>query len=283
MYALAAPIRDDDADFITVSSRRARATREVLTTIGSRVKDAYASYETRWSLRPAAPDTTWTASESAALRSNYNLLQRPFREIRDELLRGAPQRICPMCGHREVATLDHYLPKSQFPEFSILSRNLVPCCPQCNHKKREKTNEATGRFFHPYYDEPPHPSSLVATVSFVGGIGVTYSIVGPPDLDDETLANLRFHFRELDLADCYSAAAIQELFDRLEYFRVMLEATSPEWLSDDLRREAQSVISARGVNHWKSALYRALSSSDDLLSGRFVEHLPHHVTAPRED
>ena len=44
---------------------------------------------------------------------------------------------CPYCGLPENITLDHYLPRKRkaFPEFSILSSNLVPACSGCQNKK----------------------------------------------------------------------------------------------------------------------------------------------------
>lgn len=42
---------------------------------------------------------------------------------------------CHYCGINMVDTFDHYLPKSLFPEYSVMPINLFPCCAQCNRKK----------------------------------------------------------------------------------------------------------------------------------------------------
>lgn len=46
---------------------------------------------------------------------------------------------CPYCGLPSNITLDHYLPRKvgAFPEFSILSKNLVPACSDCQGKKSD--------------------------------------------------------------------------------------------------------------------------------------------------
>lgn len=61
---------------------------------------------------------------------------------------------CPMCGSGDNGTLDHLLPKDVFAEFSIYSKNLVPCCHGCNNKKGTTYRNAMGgRVLHPYFDQ----------------------------------------------------------------------------------------------------------------------------------
>ena len=58
--------------------------------------------------------------------------------------------ICPMCGGTSVATLEHVLPKADYPEFAVLSFNLVPCCDGCQRRRSNKGNKYD--FIHPYFD-----------------------------------------------------------------------------------------------------------------------------------
>ncbi|AMV48515.1 hypothetical protein ATN79_48610 [Paraburkholderia caribensis] len=64
------------------------------------------------------------------------------------------QRICPMCGSKHRYTLDHLLPKEDYPEFAIYSANLVPAC-KCNTDRGQtvRGNAAGERVLHPYFDE----------------------------------------------------------------------------------------------------------------------------------
>ncbi|NMZ01384.1 HNH endonuclease [Pseudomonas proteolytica] len=47
---------------------------------------------------------------------------------------------CPYCGIPGTMTLDHYLPKAlkAFPEYAVLSENLVPACGECQSAKGER-------------------------------------------------------------------------------------------------------------------------------------------------
>lgn len=48
-------------------------------------------------------------------------------------------KLCPYCGEKiTVVEIDHFLPKSKYPLFSIYSQNLVPSCIECNKEKKEE-------------------------------------------------------------------------------------------------------------------------------------------------
>ena len=69
-------------------------------------------------------------------------------------LRNSLKGACPVCGRDSLGTLDHYLPKADYSEFSFFSRNLVPACDRCTNARG---NDVMGphpgqRPLHPYYD-----------------------------------------------------------------------------------------------------------------------------------
>lgn len=66
--------------------------------------------------------------------------------------KGSPD-VCPMCGSLKSGTVDHLLPKTDYPEWAIFSKNLVPAC-DCNVKRRADVKGASffQRVLHPYYD-----------------------------------------------------------------------------------------------------------------------------------
>ena len=63
---------------------------------------------------------------------------------------------CPICGVRDVTDLDHYAPRSIFPEYSVHPINLVPTCHECNVVKDNVWLTAKGRriVFNAYFDTP---------------------------------------------------------------------------------------------------------------------------------
>jgi hypothetical protein len=242
------------------------------------VQSAYRLYDAQYASYNPTSSISWTPEQREALKKNYRLLDagRPFDYIRDSLLSSARNGRCPLCGQRQVASLDHYLPISVFPEFSVLSRNLVPCCPQCNHAKSASMADPTGaRFFHPYFDALPDEELLVADVTVSESISVRYHIAHPSSVPQQTVKNLEFHFRVLGLGDYYQAEANQELFDRVGVFRSIYSGENgSRSLAHTLSREAESIQSERGLNNWKVALYKSLAQSADFCNGGFETLVP---------
>ncbi|MGX4744612.1 hypothetical protein [Providencia rettgeri] len=74
-------------------------------------------------------------------------------KIIDKMRKDTRVSLCPMCGSLHSGQLDHILPKTTWPEFSILTKNLVPAC-QCNREKGTITSQNPNiRILHPYYDD----------------------------------------------------------------------------------------------------------------------------------
>lgn len=54
------------------------------------------------------------------------------RDIYDYIKSLALDGLGPYCTTSKAGTVDHYLPKTKFPTYSITPANLVPCCGDCN-------------------------------------------------------------------------------------------------------------------------------------------------------
>lgn len=70
-------------------------------------------------------------------------------------IRKTKRKSCLMCGSAGGRSVDHGLPRVDFPEFAILFENLVPACTICNSDEKGaayKGDAAPKRFIHPYYD-----------------------------------------------------------------------------------------------------------------------------------
>ncbi len=87
------------------------------------------------------------------LKKNFDPPPQDLNFIK--VLRHSSPDICPMCGAPRTSSLDHYLPKEHYPEYTVFSKNLVPAC-KCNSSKGKKVTGSTAgleRILHPYYDD----------------------------------------------------------------------------------------------------------------------------------
>ena len=95
-----------------------------------------------------------TRAELTALYEDHLSATRgAAHPVYDAIKNAAPNKLCPLCSIGSVAHVDHHLPKSHYPDLSILPLNLVPACHFCNDTKRARYPRTEGeQSFHPYYD-----------------------------------------------------------------------------------------------------------------------------------
>lgn len=127
------------------------------------------------------------------------LYASPSKELPhiDRIREESDANCCPMCGSFHSGTLDHLLPKKEYPVFAIFGRNLVPAC-KCNSKR---TNQLTGtnlseRILHPYFDDILRERLFVAHFEDFGlAPRITLRSVLDPAGPDA--AAVRFHIRNV--------------------------------------------------------------------------------------
>jgi hypothetical protein len=111
----------------------------------------------------------------------------PGRAIYDEIRMAAPNGRCPLCGRGAVYTLDHHLPKANYPDLALTPINLVPACQDCNKNKTSTLPlTAADETLHPYFDNVEGDIWLHARVIEVAPAAVVFSVV-PPALWSQTL------------------------------------------------------------------------------------------------
>ncbi|MFT4276634.1 MAG: hypothetical protein QM576_09780 [Rhodopseudomonas sp.] len=259
-------------DEITAAKRGQRRAR--LIAARPAVLEAYERYD------DAAPEVgdlaraALTALQREALNHAFNVETAPMTEMRGSILKRISVARCPFCGISESSTLDHYLPKEQYPEFSVFSPNLVPCCSPCNTRKRDKIldDDTDVRLFvHPHFDQIPTTLFLTVDIDLqVGAIGLRFRVIRPAGMAVATFQHLRSHFRLLDLADRYRRMALEHLGGQ---YRPLKRAYGPgedtARVSSELTLAAEDFEERYGENYWLAVLYRALAAHDDFCDGGF--------------
>lgn len=131
----------------------------------------YADYSSKVS-NPmvAVPRFEKLAISSAILLAAYESPPVAIQGLKEFVQRELSPNVCPMCGSLKTGTVDHYLPKSKFPEYSFYSKNLVPAC-DCNTKRGEALfGPNLGEFvLHPFFE--PLMSQRIISVDFAFALG----------------------------------------------------------------------------------------------------------------
>lgn len=192
--------------------------------------------------------------------------EKPGRVIYNALMLAANEK-CPYCGGiGRPRNLDHYLPKANFPQFSVLPWNLVPACRDCNMEDKTTTYAtiAGDQIIQPYLDDSKFFDEQWIKATYhpktPDNEGFLEYFVEPPnEWSDTDKQRCEKHFTEFNLAVRYSIEAGSEL--------VYVE---PDWLEvhqgllskDFFINTCQKVIQRSPfINHWKRVMYQALINS----------------------
>jgi 5-methylcytosine-specific restriction endonuclease McrA len=187
----------------------------------------------------------------------------PSRKIYDDLLT-AEGGFCPFCGDLGHAwTLDHYLPKANFPAYSVHPSNLVPCCRDCNSGKNASfgthVHEQT---LHPYLDQAHFFEErwVVATVHRADPILLRFECAPPEHWSIPDKERVRSHFKEYKLAYRFSVQAGGEVSRIVQLRANSLKKLSPGSFQEFLLDNASSLDFV--LNGWSRTMCTALASSD---------------------
>ncbi len=190
-----------------------------------------------------------------------NSVQRPIIEtLRDRTL-----QICPSCGEEGTPnTLDHYLPKRDYPQFAVTPANLLPMCDICQMHKGSDTVDEEGRrlYVHPYFDEFIAEQVLSLEIGRPLVAPENFLLRPTPDLPEDIEALVLRHIGGLEIEKRYGP------FFQNEYLRALRLAQDAREKDQDFR-ELLPFFKAhhlgRGPNAWIYLFYAAVTNDAELI------------------
>ena len=192
------------------------------------------------------------------------------RAVYDRIRSAAPNNRCPLCGVGSVAHCDHHLPKSRYPDLSILPSNLVPACHFCNDKKRAKYPATAGQqTFHPYFDQHLLNAPWVRATLNPGPPPVLVFDACPPTawttVDQD---RVRRHFDVCGLAITFTTNANDEL--PILRDRLALQASRGGVPAIQQFLDDECDVHLARPNSWQYATYRTLAADTWFVGGGYL-------------
>jgi len=183
----------------------------------------------------------------------------PGRIHYDDILSSAPGGKCPLCSQRIATTLDHYLPKSKYPSFSVTPINLIPSCTDCNKGKlAEFPTKSEEQTLNPYYDDVENDSWLKVRLLQTTPIGFEYFVQPPASWTQLLSDRVEYHFLAFGLNELYSVHAVEE-FQNMRGLLIKLYNNGGGALVKEHLKECYDSRKSNLLNSWQTALYEALS------------------------
>ncbi|WCN36222.1 HNH endonuclease [Aneurinibacillus uraniidurans] len=208
---------------------------------------------------------TISAKEMEKVYSNF-LVDEPDsikigRTAYDLILLNAYFNLCPYCSHREVKTVDHYLPKSKFPSFAITPVNLLPCCSDCNKDKLDNYNLKEDKMLiHPYFDDISDQDWLKCKViDNIWPITFSYE-VSDAIVDSVLKSRINNQFKLLNLNKLYADNATREFSKRVKSLVREYNSNPSNNALDFINDNLQS-YQFENPNSWQTKMFEALKNS----------------------
>lgn len=212
------------------------------------------------------------------LLKNYNKPPNSLAFIKQ--IRASSPVVCPMCGSLKTTSLDHLLPKENYPEFTVYSKNLVPAC-DCNTKRGTATkNQVTGaRVMHPYFDNCLSQRQLSCSIlprSNFPNVDIRIAYVNPAD---PLIDSLKFHVQKVVMPSGLVGWLSSKWSSLVEYPGGVVHTLPPKriagtaelqtYLDDALQRYDRSLGTP---NNWESILVHGLIHSAGVLPWLLSRH-----------
>lgn len=211
-------------------------------------------------------------SELTKLYTQYFVpAEKPARSLY-ERLKITSNGKCPFCGGiGHVRTLDHYMPKANFPVFSVLPGNLVPCCRDCNTEKLNSfPTTKGGQPLHPYYDDDKYFNEqwVFANVMVTDPPSLNFYVAPPVGWTPDEQERVQTHFREYGLGEKFGTEAAADLPETIQTRRTTLQYATPAEFSEYLFEKSATLDFP--INNWRRVMFASLSASAWFCSNTFL-------------
>ena len=173
-------------------------------------------------------------------------------------------KICPTCLLRGIDQVDHFLPKSKYPLYSVSPFNLVPICEKCNGFKSAK-DANTFTFIHPYFHKLIDFAWLKARIYIESNIiGFNYFIDIPDTLENhiELEKEITEHIKTLKLLPLYNSTASGLHANMHSIFSNMYKAGGEDIVLELFKSYYEMNCKLGTLNSFEAVFYKSLIDYD---------------------
>lgn len=254
-----------------VSRKKDLIKKNLLIGLENRIESQFTLYAEKFNDKKIYEVTSlgFNNNEKVVLIDLYQYKSAVIRNIKNKILDSQIRTInatCQYCTLNSVETLDHFIPKEEFPEFSVNPLNLFPCCPTCNSKKSYLCFDGDeSLFLNLYLDELPNKKYLKAEFDFDGNIPlVTFSLYNPENIDVNDFRTIKNHYERLKLLERMRVKSDEVITEIINALKTHYKKDSDiESLKNFIEDEENDNKEAYGYNYWKSVLRLSLIQYDE--------------------
>lgn len=245
-----------------ISNKNDNESKRVLISVENKVERQYGVYLDKFQNKKIyeVVSDNFSDVEKDVLIDLYQYKSSIIKKIKKKILDRQVRTInatCQYCTLNSVNSLDHFIPKADFPEFSVNPLNLFPCCPECNSKKNNFCFIGKeSLFLNLYLDELPEKEYLRAEFDFADEIPlVTFSLHNPDNIEVNLYRTICNHYGRLNLLERMREKSNEIITEIIRALKTNYKLNNDvEFLKTFIEDEEKENKDAYGFNHWKSIL-----------------------------
>lgn len=240
------------------------------------IKQRFSDFETNQNRLENITSSPFTKSSNIDLYNNLYDIFDNKKTLKDNI-RKIYSKKCPYCGTLNTPKhVDHFIPRSDFPEYSVFVKNLVPSCSICNsdYKGNLFLKNGERQFFNPYFD------NFINDIVFLKCDIIVDNDIYPEfifSIDDSLESShlyqytiIKNHFNNLDLATRYEEQINSHIFARFKEEYIIDETLEFEDITlEELKLDIDSKIRSlrrENDNYWEKVFWKSLKNSDECLN-----------------
>lgn len=204
----------------------------------------------------------------ADLLSMYSYDNAAISGLRKHLEQLQPKAIrytCQFCSLETAEEMDHVVGQSEFPEFSVHPKNLIPVCSKCNRNKGQywRVNNIKN-ILNMYLDILPQVQYLFldVIVDQFHDLDFNFRLTHDPAINPSLWSLLQRHFTKLDLLLRMKKEAIKNITEF--QLRIRNQIAAGQSIADITQVTLSTALDIRqnyGANYWKAVFEEGLVTS----------------------
>ncbi|MGV0920881.1 HNH endonuclease [Empedobacter falsenii] len=205
-------------------------------------------------------------------KSNNSILVKLKNSI-TTVLDNRAMNTCQYCTIAPISSLDHILPKDEFPEFSVNPKNLIPSCSTCNSHKNEYWRVDNNTIFlNLYTDDLPLEQYLFVDIEFIdNNIQPNFKLRNLHGIDKEFFELLNSHYSRLDLFQRFKNESHKIISELTNLLKGCKRSLNKDQIIQIVLDKIEEDKASFGTNYYKSILEFALINSDTFLNNIFSD------------
>mgnify|MGYP006196367895 FL=1 len=183
-----------------------------------------------------------------------------FKNTATTILDNRASTICQYCTINSANTLDHIVPKSQFSEFAVNPRNLLPACSECNGYKLDRFKNNNDRLFlNLYTDVLPSVQYLFVDIHMLNGmVEADYRLSNTNNINTQLFRIIESHYEKLHLFNRFKSRTNTIITEMQNVINAYRTKVSLHDFIDMTYEKIEMDKLLHGHNHYKVVLEEAL-------------------------